>query len=393
MLQIVLLGSLFCALVTVYILILKREAIKSFADYLLAIYVIFLSWNVVIYLLLHFGWILDVPYLYKTAAPLAFIGPPIAYLYTRAVLYNETKIQIKDLVHYLLFGLVFINYLPFYLISVDEKREIIKLVLKNLDLSYTYQAGIVPEYFVNGLRFIQLVIYSILQWSLIIKYKKHNKIYQIEKQIKEILNWLRIFSWICTTSVIAFFIIVLIYLSNISLFNNWGFINVIPLFFYTVGFFIMSSYLLIHPQIMNGLPFIKYREMEINMLTEEVSSVPFFEEDFTIQIGLINSYFDESKPYLNQNLTLNQVAVAIGLPVRDLSYIINNYYNYRFTDFVNSYRIKYIINKFNESYLENFTIESVAFEAGFISRSGFYKSFKKLYKMTPSEYFESIKSN
>ena len=72
--------------------------------------------------------------------------------------------------------------------------------------------------------------------------------------------------------------------------------------------------------------------------------------------------------------------------------ILNNHYNFRFTDFVNDYRIKYIINKFNESYLDEFTIESVSLEAGFTTKSGFYKSFKKLYQTTPSEYFNKLKS-
>ena len=62
-------------------------------------------------------------------------------------------------------------------------------------------------------------------------------------------------------------------------------------------------------------------------------------------------------------------------------------------DFTNDYRIKYIINKFNESYLDEFTIESVSLEAGFTSKSGFYKSFRKLYQTTPSEYFSRLKSN
>jgi len=393
MLQILFLGSLFSSLLTIYILVLKRDAIKSYADYLLTVFVTFLSWNVVIYLLLHYGWILDVPYLFKTAAPLAFILPPLSYLYTRAVLFNEKKLKLLDLFHYIPFVLVFINYLPFYLIPVPEKRIIIKAILSNLDLSYTYQAGIAPEIVTNVLRILQLLVYTGLQWGLIIKYKKHNKVFQIEKQIQEILSWLKIFTWSCTANVFAFFIIIVIYLSDISLFNHSGFVNIIPLICYSGSFFVISSYLLVHPVVMNGLPFIKYKDMETNILTAEISKIPFIEEDFSNQISQIDTYFEEGKPYLNQNLTLSQVAVALNLPVRDLSYILNNYYNYRFTDFVNSYRLKYIINKFNESYLDNFTIESVALESGFISRSGFYKSFKKLYKMTPSEYFQQARTN
>jgi AraC-like DNA-binding protein len=139
------------------------------------------------------------------------------------------------------------------------------------------------------------------------------------------------------------------------------------------------------------LPFIKYNEIQTNILTDETIKIPFIEEDYTDQIQRINQFFEEQKPYLNKDVSLVLVAASLDIPIRDLSYILNNYFNCRFTDFVNQYRIKHVISNFNDSYLENFTIESAAMDAGFMSKSGFYKSFKKLYNMTPTEYFQSIK--
>jgi AraC-like DNA-binding protein len=391
MFQLLFLGSLFSALLTVYILILKRDALKTYADYLLSIFVLFLSWNVLIYLLLHYNLILQVPYLFKTAAPLAFAIPALSYLYTRAVLYNEHRLQLKDIIHAIPFVIIFLNYLPFYLMPFDEKEKIIQLILNDLDLSFTYQAGIIPEQITNSVRILLLLVYNIAQWHLVNKYKKHFKVIQVENQVKEILQWLKIFTWTCSSNVVAFFIIAFIFLSNSSLFNNWGIISLLPLFFNSVSFFIISSYLLIHPIVLNGLPFIKYKEMETNLLTEETSKIPFIEEDYSEKIQQINQFFEKEKPYLNKDLSLVQVAAYLDLPIRDLSYILNNYFNCRFTDFVNQYRINYVISIYNDSYLENFTIESAAMEAGFMSKSGFYKSFKKLYDMTPTEYFQRIK--
>jgi YesN/AraC family two-component response regulator len=122
--------------------------------------------------------------------------------------------------------------------------------------------------------------------------------------------------------------------------------------------------------------------MSSDLIENETSQIPYILENFDLEIQKINDYFENEMPYLNKNM-----------PTRELSYILNNHYNFRFTDFVNDYRIKYIINKFNESYLDEFTIESVSLEAGFTSKSGFYKSFRKLYQTTPSEYFNKLKSN
>ena len=392
MYEIFYLGSLFCALLTVYVLLLKQNALRAYADYLLSAYFVFISFNAAIYLLIYYGLIVNVPHLYKTAAPINFIIPPLAYLYVRAVLYNEKRIAIIDIWHFLPFLLFFINHLPFYLIPIAEKKVIVQAVTNNLDLTYQYQAGLLPESYTFVIRLIQSFIYLIFQWKLIVKFKKQNEIFEIEHQIKMVLKWLKIFTWVTTVYFLAFIFLSLFVILNISVFNNWGAINFIPGALLSSSFFVMSTYLLTHPGILAGLPFVKYRETNSILSNDEVNKIAFIEEDYSKEIENINNYFNINKPYLNSNLTLSQVSVALNIPIRELSYILNNYFNQRFTDFVNAYRLKFITDKFNESYLDNFTIESVALEAGFATKSGFYKSFKKFYKTTPTEYFLKINS-
>ena len=392
MYEIFYLGSLFCALLTVYVLLFKQNALRAYADYLLSAYFVFISFNAAIYLLIYYGLIVNVPYLYKTAAPINFIIPPLAYLYVRAVLYNEKRIAIIDIWHFLPFLLFFINHLPFYLIPIAEKKVIVQAVTNNLDLTYQYQAGLLPESYTFAIRLIQSFIYLIFQWKLIVKFKKQNEIFEIEHQIKMVLKWLKIFTWVTTVYFLAFIFLSLFVILNISVFNNWGAINFIPGALLSSSFFVMSTYLLTHPGILAGLPFVKYRETNSILSNDEVNKIAFIEEDYSKEIENISNYFNINKPYLNSNLTLSQVSVALNIPIRELSYILNNYFNQRFTDFVNAYRLKFITDKFNESYLDNFTIESVALEAGFATKSGFYKSFKKFYKTTPTEYFLKINS-
>jgi AraC-like DNA-binding protein len=392
MYEIFYLGSLFCALLTVYVLLFKQNALRAYADYLLSAYFVFISFNAAIYLLIYYGLIVNVPHLYKTAAPINFIIPPLAYLYVRAVLYNEKRIAIIDIWHFLPFLLFFINHLPFYLIPIAEKKTIVQAVTDNLDLTYQYQAGLLPESYTFVIRLIQSFIYLIFQWKLIVKFKKQNEIFEIEHQIKMVLKWLKIFTWVTTVYFLAFIFLSLFVILNISVFNNWGAINFIPGALLSSSFFVMSTYLLTHPGILAGLPFVKYRETNSILSNDEVNKIAFIEEDYSKEIENISNYFNINKPYLNSNLTLSQVSVALNIPIRELSYILNNYFNQRFTDFVNAYRLKFITDKFNESYLDNFTIESVALEAGFATKSGFYKSFKKFYKTTPTEYFLKINS-
>jgi hypothetical protein len=103
MFEIFYLGSIFTAFATIYLLLFKENAIRSYADYLLSFYFIFIIWTAVLYLLLYEGQIINYPYLYKTAAPINFIIMPIGYLYVRSILYNEKRFTINDIWHFIPF--------------------------------------------------------------------------------------------------------------------------------------------------------------------------------------------------------------------------------------------------------------------------------------------------
>ena len=84
-------GSIFCALITVYLLLFREKVLRSYADILLALFFLFEVWCVIIYLAIYYGWIVNAPHIYKTAAPINYLLPPLTYLYVRAVLFNEKK--------------------------------------------------------------------------------------------------------------------------------------------------------------------------------------------------------------------------------------------------------------------------------------------------------------
>ena len=115
-------GSIFCAFVTIYLLLYNENAIKTFANYLLACYFIFCISCLSVYVLVLYGWIIDVPYLYKTSAPINFLLPPLTYLYVRVTLFNKQKLDRLDIFHIIPFLIVAINYLPFYLLPISEKN-------------------------------------------------------------------------------------------------------------------------------------------------------------------------------------------------------------------------------------------------------------------------------
>jgi AraC-like DNA-binding protein len=164
----------------------------------------------------------------------------------------------------------------------------------------------------------------------------------------------------------------------------------IPSLLVSVGFFVMAAYLLTHPEILSGLPFVKYKEVPSDVINDKSYMFPYINEDYKLEMERIVDYFKIEKPYLNKDLNINQVSVALAIPSRELSFIINNHFGQRFNDFLNKYRIEYITKKINKEYLSNYTIEGIASEAGFASKSTFNLAFKKYHQCTPTEYFSKF---
>jgi AraC-like DNA-binding protein len=95
--------------------------------------------------------------------------------------------------------------------------------------------------------------------------------------------------------------------------------------------------------------------------------------------------------YLDQELTLPVLASKLSVPVNTLSYVINEHYNIGFSDLINKYRVQEFIACLHADQHQNYSILGIATEAGFKSKSVFYKAFKKHTQTTPSAYIKTLK--
>ena len=389
MANLIFIGSIFLVFLIIYMLLFTKNAAKSYADYVLSFLLLIHCWSVILFLILYSEYILLLPHVFKTGLPLNFLIAPLSYLYVRGVLYNEKKFQKRDLIHAIPFVIVFINYIPFYLLPVNEKITVIQDSLNYWPTTFKYQAGFLPENFSILFRLILAIIYLVLQWNLIFSYKKVHKESSIQVQISNVLKWLKIFT---ITSTVIFFGIIGFMLTVFflpSYYNN-DVLMQIPSLLVSVGFFVMAAYILTHPEILSGLPFVKYKEVPSGVANDKNYMLPYINEDYKDEMEKIVHFFETEKPFLNKELNINQVSVALNIPSRELSFIINNHFGHRFNDFLNKHRIEYITKKINKEYLSNFTIEAIASEAGFASKSTFNLAFKKQHQCTPSEYFSKF---
>jgi len=92
----------------------------------------------------------------------------------------------------------------------------------------------------------------------------------------------------------------------------------------------------------------------------------------------------DEKLYLNEDLTLNGMAVHLSISAHQLSEFLNSDMNTTFNSFINSFRLadakKALLS------VEKPSVLSIAYSVGFNTKSAFYKALKKDIGMTPTEY-------
>jgi AraC-like DNA-binding protein len=97
------------------------------------------------------------------------------------------------------------------------------------------------------------------------------------------------------------------------------------------------------------------------------------------------------KPYLNANLTLQDLSDIMKINIHTLSWLINEGYKKNFFDFINEYRIEEFKSIVAQN--KNQTFLSIAIQVGFSSKTTFNRAFKKYTGKTPREYFNHIKDS
>jgi AraC-like DNA-binding protein len=101
-------------------------------------------------------------------------------------------------------------------------------------------------------------------------------------------------------------------------------------------------------------------------------------------------FMEEHKPFLDPSLTLQELAASVGIPVNDLSQVINDHLGQTFYDFVNQYRVHEFIRLLDQEKSTRYSLLGLAFGSGFNSKSSFNRIFKKISGKTPSQYHRQL---
>lgn len=122
--------------------------------------------------------------------------------------------------------------------------------------------------------------------------------------------------------------------------------------------------------------------------TSEVSlSEDLASADLEVDAALmqrINDAMERKKSYLDSNLKLSDVAASLGTNRNTISNCINSQLGCSFSQFVNNYRIKHAQTLMHIR--PDMKISEVWSSSGFTTESSFFRTFKAVTGMTPSEW-------
>lgn len=144
--------------------------------------------------------------------------------------------------------------------------------------------------------------------------------------------------------------------------------------------FVLGHYAIRQPTIFQLSPKV---ETSVSINTEELEVV----QDL---VSRLKACMDLEKPYLKSDLTLEDLANQIGCRKELLSKAINQGLSTNFYGLVNQYRINEFERLALDSKNKHLTHLALALEAGFRSKTTFYKAFKTLKQTTPSAHLKTM---
>ena len=305
----------------------------------------------------------NTPWLLFAGYPFLFLWGPTFYLYVKSAAFSNFKLSPKQLVHFIPF-LVILIYLAitFFPLTAEEK----KFLLGHNTSYLLFRFYPLVDFFIRT----QVLFYIILSLSVLSSLKK-----EIKDRFSSIsetnYSWIKFIVYGFTAAYILSAPLII-----------WADI------FKTDRYLIAFESIFIYTVYFNFIFFKAWYQPDIFSISEDsvkYKASKLTKEEAAVWIKKIEEFISNRKPYLNPNLTINQLAEDIQMQSRVLSQIINVYYRQNFQDYINKLRIeeskKYLLDQEDRK-----TVLEILYGVGFNTKSSFNIAFKKTTGLTPTEF-------
>lgn len=321
--------------------------------------------------------------------PLFLTVGPLLYFYVRGVLRDDYRLSKSDFLHFIPALLLCINIIPHLFSSFEDKLEYASRVLQNPAEILKNKNLFVPSVVNFILRPVIGLIYMFVCIRLMYLKFKYERL--DDKQSKLIFKWLSFLIFNALLVYASFFVFTIFSFQTldykIAEIKGYYFLNIT-----LVGLVLFNVSLLFFPNILYGLPQLDF--IVPNKLREPIIVDPGKKatRSFEISSEKLELLHDKiaqyclSKPYLNPEFSLSTMSAETDIPVHHLSYYFNEHLNINFNTWKNDHKIDYVISLIENGSNELLTLDALAKQAGFGSRTTFFNAFKQKMGLTPSEF-------
>jgi AraC-like DNA-binding protein len=305
---------------------------------------------------------------------------PLLFLYVRHMTMPTLRFSPWNAIH-------FVPFIVFFAVSVIFREE---PIFDDLSGFFVIDRFIPLRIVYSVCFFLSVTGYSILSFIEIRRHQTRLHDVVSYTSAKITLNWLKVLSITFYTCYVVVFIL--------------GGINIIagllPFDPYVLTFalisifsFAYSFYAIRQPEMLD-YPASGQEEDNVNgngnAGVEKYARSGLRDEQAEEYLTKLLQYMDEEKPFLDGDMTINDLSRRTGIPRHYITEVLNEKHSRNFFTFVNEYRVREVISRISDPKYQHYTILAIAFDAGFNSKSTFNTFFKSYTGKTPSAYRNEI---
>jgi len=329
------------------------------------------------------GYIVKVLWLTNFSEPLNFMILPLFYFYLRSSLNPDER---KKVWMHLVPAIFWTLYMVFPFIQPDEFQYNSYVETKHPEWGYLEVVTRISDDplrlrgYVNQFTVVQFLVY--MGTSIILLLKKFKSLKQsIFSTDNELLIILR-------NTTLYFLLIIIIFLATKIYFGMQS----------DVGGYIVASVVsfMIYAtsyRVMNRSDFFNQQSSFFSFQLPKYQKSSLSNEGKEKILSKINTEMERNRYFTNNLASLAGLSKQINESSHHVSQVINEKLNKSFFDLLATYRVEYAKKLIFDDKETKLTVEELAEQVGYNSKSSFNIAFKKYTSKTPSEYRKSLSYN
>ena len=351
------------------ILFLKPSPNKKTNFFLGVLFVLIASYTELVYLHLDFVQTNNVSrlsYYLPLDALLMMLMSPCLYFYVLSFLNRPLKLirwstlqHLIPLLPCLIFNLIF---------SLRPATDRVNWLIRD------FYSGSKEMIIINVVLYLQIIFYLIISYQAVRTQQKLS-VYIEKNGFRTDITWVRLFLLVnIIVAFLSFPVCFFIHNEKTNIFLGQTAMNIDFIFLFVITALKIGS-----------IDTEKMEEKKISCQINETQTASYW--------ITLTAYMDTCKPYRDENCSIPSLAMQTNIAEYQLSKILNVHGGVSFTDFINDYRVKEAVVYLEDRSKYRKTIDTIALECGFGSRSSFYRAFERIYHTTPAAYRKQLGLN